>query len=141
MDNKQFNVNGKTKEHLKLAVNLLLYNKEGKADGWYVNPDKGLVITWSVHRNYKAKPFTDSMGKPKQINADELTDILWDWLHSEEAKTIKLIGWDANASHDGSNELGWRLYTEDWGHINEGEHGTDHYSIGALTPSYLWYGK
>jgi hypothetical protein len=139
MDNRQFNVNGATKEHLRLAVDLLLY-EDGTVSGWYINPKKGLILTWHVKEN-KSKPFTDSMGRPKKINGQELTDILWDWLHSDEAKTIELNGWDANSDHDGSNELGWRLYTEAWGCIEDGENGIDHYSLGALTPSYLWYGK
>lgn len=40
------------------------------------------------------------------------------------------------------NELGWRLYVDKWGHVEE-ENGMtiDHYSIAAFKPAYCWYGK
>jgi hypothetical protein len=143
MDNKLFNINGKTKEQLEKAINLLLldeYGNDNKVAGWYINIDKGLVLTWYVGPEYNAKAFTDNMGNPRKITGKELVEILWNWLNSEDSKTIKLGKWETNADHDGDNDLGWRLYTEDWGCINT-KHSIDHYSIAAFKPVYLWYGK
>lgn len=42
--------------------------------------------------------------------------------------------------HDGDNEIGWRVYCEDWGKI----YTSDNRSIDgviAIKPVYLWYGK
>ena len=39
------------------------------------------------------------------------------------------------ADHDGENELGWRVYTEEWGQVNGDWHCL------AIRPAYLWYGK
>ena len=81
------------------------------------------------------------MGQPADVNSEELTDILWNWLSSEEAKTVEFSSWEQDADHDGSNDKGWRLYTEEWGCITEKGKSMDHYSIGAFKPVYLWYGK
>jgi hypothetical protein len=144
MDNKIFNVNGKTKEQLSIAVKLLLLNEYGqtqKVTGWYYSKEKGLVLTWLIKDGYKATPFTDRMGKQTEIDDNELIDILWRWLDTEEAKNVECGGWDADSDHDGDNELGWRLYVDEWGHVQETAHSIDHYSIAAFKPAYLWYGK
>lgn len=144
MDNRVFNINGRTKEQLTLAVKCLLldeYNKKENVKGWYVNSKKGLVLTWLVKEGYKAHAFTDRMSNPTPMEEDELVDTLWNWLHSKEAKTIECEGKDAQLEDsDVSTELGWRLYTEDWGHVHDGS-SMDHYSIAAFKPCHLWYGK
>lgn len=51
IDNKVFNVNGRTKKQLELAIKLLLldeYDKNNNVNGWYFREDKGLVLTWYV---------------------------------------------------------------------------------------------
>ena len=144
MDNKIFNVNGRTIEQLELAVQLVLLDEYGQHDvvsGYYVSPKKGMVITRDVTVG-KSKPFTDSLGNPKIIiGYKELASILFDWLMSPEAKTIECIGGDENYPHDGSNDLGWRIYVEEWGHIRGDDNCLDHSSIFAFKPAYLWYGK
>lgn len=142
MENKIFNVNGKTKEQLQLAVQLLLLDEYGdkkKITGWYCTEEKGMVITWWFGDKYKATPFTDRMGKPSEIGENELVDFLWNWLNSEEARKVKCEDWAINLKDsDVSNGIGWRLYTDRWGHIEEEGHSLDHYSIAAFKPVYLW---
>jgi len=70
------------------------------------------------------------------LSIDTACEIVYQWLKSDEAKTITLTGWDENADHDGSNALGWRVYVEDWGHI-----GSDWGAYCAIKPAYMWYGK
>ncbi len=143
MDNKIFNVNGRTKEQLALAVKLLLLDEYGhyeRVKGWYFDIKKGLILTWHVGEKYNAIPFTNRMGLQSEIQEEELVELLFDWINSPQAKTMEHEGWDVNTAHDGSNELGWRLYTENWGHI-EPNGSLDHYSIAAFKPAYLWYGK
>lgn len=143
MDNKIFNVNGRTKEQLRAALDLLLMDEYGghrKVEGWYFLKDKGFVLTWHADVKLGSTAFTNALGQPKVPTHEELTDILWEWLKSPDALSVPHTGWDHDADHDGDNELGWRLYTEDWGCVNRNG-GIDHYSIAALKPAYLWYGK
>ena len=144
MDNKVFNINGATKEQLANAVTCLLFNECGnfiKIASWRFMEDKGLVLYWHV-KGENSTPFTDKWGKPKSLEPEELTDILWEWLQSDQAKNFKPVGeWDYNLNHDGSNERGWRLYTEDWGKIKQKVAGSLTYSLCAFVPAYIWHGK
>lgn len=147
MDNRVFNVNGRTLDQLRLAVKLLLLNEYGDektVKGWYYSKKKGMILTWYVGSSHKDSiPFTDRMGKPTEIDANELSILLWNWLDSDEANNIKLDGWDKKFDDgDVSTEPGWRLYTDEWGHVNNPDgHTIDHYSIAAFTKAYMWYGK
>ena len=146
-DNRLFNINGRTKEQLSLAVKCLLLNEYGeqrKISGWYFDKSKGFVLTWWVGKDYKATPFTNRLGKSQDISESELVDVLWDWLKTDEAKSVEFSDWEGDIDQDGDNEEGWRLYTEDWGCIKEGTEdwsSIDHYSIAAFKRVYLWYGK
>lgn len=143
MDNRFFNVNGKTKEQLKLALELLLFNEYGEKDkvaGWYFSKQKGFVLTWANPDKHKSSPFTNRLGQPEEIDVNELLELLWKWKDTEQASTVELEDFEDDADHEGSNDKGWRLYTEKWGHIEEGS-SIDHYSIAAFKPVWLWYGK
>lgn len=140
MDNKIFNVNGRTKEQLRKALDLLLTDEwenrpRKKVPGWYVDPKKGLVLVWHLEKDGA------STGFPAALSCNMLAEIMWEWLQSDEAKAIPHEGWDLDADHDGSNEQGWRLYTEDWGCVTNANGFMDTYSIAAFKPAYLWYGK
>lgn len=145
MDNRQFNINGRTKKQLTLAVKCLLlseYDDEHTVKGWYFSKKRGFVLcSWaSSHSNYRE--FTNRLGEPEEVGAEELVEILWKWLESDEASTVELDGWDIDMDHDGSNGFGWRLYVNEWGHVNnDDEHTIDHSSIAAFKKVYLWYGK
>lgn len=145
MDNRVFDINGRTKEQLILAVNCLLFNEFNKKEtikGWYFSKKRGFVLCLWKSSNKNYKEFTNRLGEPEKIGAEELVDILWKWLNSEEAKTVELDRWDMDLEHDGSNGIGWRLYTNEWGHVNEEtNHTIDHSTIGAFKRIHLWYGK
>lgn len=144
MDNRIFNVNGRTKEQLKLAIDLLLLNEYGKSDlieGFRFDSNKGLILTlYKDKKNYKS--FTDYLGNNIKLNNERLCEVLWTWLNTKREEEIIYEKWEENLAHDGSNSLGWRLYTEDWGRIkNKDNITTDQYSFCAFKPCYLWYGK
>jgi hypothetical protein len=149
MDNKVFNVKGRTIEQLEKAVDLLLFNEYGEYDkvaGWYFVPNKGLILTWYVGESQpEAKPFTNRWGQPEPISKEELVETLWNWLFTEQAKQVtydELGDWDKQLNDsDVSENLGWRLYTDSWGHVEKTKHTIDHYSVAAFKPSWCWYGK
>jgi hypothetical protein len=145
-DNRLFCINGSSKKRFEMAIRLLIasdYDREDhKARGWYFRKDKGFILTWHYDEK-KHNKFTDRLGKLKEPTTDELIELIWEWLKSDEAKTVTFTGaWERNVDHDGNNALGWKVYTEDWGHIGE-ENGysSDCYAFAAIKPSYLWYGK
>jgi hypothetical protein len=134
MDNIVFNVNGSSKGQLLATIKLALMSqyhddKEQTVAAWKIDPKKGFILYWS-----------DSSGAnkfPVPLSSDEITDIVWKWLKSEEGEKFPTLGkWDINMSHDGHNKRGFRVYTEDWGQVDG-----DSYSIVAIRPVYCWYGK
>ena len=141
MDNRLFNVNGKTEQQLKLAIELALLNEYGdnvKIISYYYCSKKGLVLCDKEYSNnyIDYNKFTNRMGVETPVNSDELFEIVLDYLKSEHAKNIETEEWEDDIDFDGSTSLGWRLYTEDWGSI-DGYNG----SYLAVKPVYLWYGK
>lgn len=125
---------------------------------------KGLILYWNIDENSKSKgvkpinelivpmvekQFTQSFRKYKLallndkiknrvgIPFDILLYSLWYWLHNfKDWNKLELSDWDVNLKHDGSNNKGFRIYTEEWGRVND-----DTYSLGAIKPVYTWYGK
>lgn len=134
-DNRIFNVNGEDDEHLEIAIKLAFhiqsnYNEKGAtAKGYVVMPTKGLVFLWHTTPN--------AVAFPEPIYADEAYTFAKQWLASRDAKQIELNErWEGDCDHDGSNDIGWRVYVEDWGHV-----GSNSYTICAVKPCYVWHGK
>lgn len=138
MDNRIFNVNGHDKDMLAAAIHMACaqdssfeYNKRQKIAGYYINPEKGLVLLWATNeRDARHQKFITP------LTPEAVSSMVWEWLASEEAQKIPHGPWDYDMDHDGHNRIGWRAYCEDWGHV-----GNDPYSIVAIKPVFLWYGK
>jgi hypothetical protein len=135
MDNKIFNVNGRSREQLKKTLELALTKEDGSlrtVEGWEYKKDKGLILLWHADTKYN----NNAQKFPVPVDLETITNIAAAWLKTDEAKAVPMEGWDHDASHDGDNELGFRVYCEDWGHV-----GSNHYAIVAVKPAYCWYGK
>jgi len=182
MDNRLFNINGRSEYQFKLALQALLTDEYKTEDvdsydrtwgvigtgvrGYKFTYDKGLILYWYINkedvlpidnilegidfpknllksvRKYKLDSLDEEIKKQVTIPLDILTFALWNWLENfNEIEKMKFKRWEDNADHDGSNEIGFRIYTEEWGHIKINKHSIDHYTIGAIKPVYLWYGK
>jgi hypothetical protein len=126
-DNIIFDVNGIEEEDLLNTLKLAFKISGRNVEGWKIDNEKGLILFWDAENCNKL---------PTNLNAEQFFLAVVAFLKSEEAKNISCKDWDEKADHDGSNELGWRVYTEDWGMINGYE-----YSFLAVKPAYVWYGK
>lgn len=128
-DNPVFNINGQGLPKLKEVFRLALGIETVAA--WKFVKEKGLVF----YSHFDPKNPGGKTPFPTPLQAEQVADMSFSWLRSPEAKTVPCEGWDANADHDGTNEPGWRVYTEEWGFV-DGEH----YAV-AVRPVWLWYGK
>lgn len=135
MDNRIFNVNGIGVKELTNTLILLLESGSYyiKVVGWRIHPEKGFILYWDA-KDENVTPF------PSVMSATWLAPMIMNWLESDDAKRMKCIGKDADYDHDGSNEYGFRVYIEDWSRIQTGQ-SDEGYSIAAIRPAYLWYGK
>jgi hypothetical protein len=124
MDNRQIDVRGDCDTGLRLAVELAMLGAPGQRVTHFVDdPANGLVLLWSAEA--KASPL------PVPLNATECVSLVRAWLTAQPAKR-RIDEMD----HDGENREGWRLYTEEWGHV-----GPYHYAVFAVQPCWAWYGK
>lgn len=135
MDNRVFNVNGKGVELLAKVLDLAMIQegfKSVKMTGFKKDPERGIILYW--HNNQaEEKGVTPFLAPP---TSGELARMIVASLSEEWTSRIPMEDWDANCDHDGSNELGWRVYCDDWGKV-----GDDDYAFLCVKPAYMWHGK
>lgn len=136
-DNRVFDVNGETKEELRLAFRLA-FAQSGEnttAKYWSSDSKNGLLFHWYADEYDKNKRGVQAF--PVPLDAIGAADVAWQWLkNSDDADKVELSSWFRDSDHDGSNSLGWRAYVGNWGHVGEYRN-----SLLAITPAYLWHGK
>jgi len=130
-DNRIFNVNGSGLENLVAALDLV-FNMTGNLPiAWKHDKDYGMILYWTKCDTEDIIPF------PSALSAAEIAPIILKYLSSDMGKEVKLLSkWDINCNHDGDNTLGWRVYCDDWGHVNN-----QWKAFIAITPAYIWHGK
>lgn len=145
MDNRIFNVNGKSLQMLVKTLELFVENdghtyygpmdeKRKKFEGYTVDPKKGFIlIKYGVDEKYGQTKF------PAPVSIEIAAGMAMAWLESEDALKVPLEGWDIDCDHDGDNSLGWRVSCENWGHIEANNHTI--YAGVLISPAYMWYGK
>ena len=131
-DNRVFDVNGSSEGFLKDVLKLAFMQDHDKAIGYKIDSKKGFVLYWATTDDKES----ECIKFPVPLSYIEVCPLVWAFLKSDEAKKIKLKGFDADFDHDGHNGSGWRVYCEGWGHI-----GNDWQAFLAITPALMWYGK
>lgn len=71
---------------------------------------------------------TDTVPLPYNMTFRECADLAWGWLQKQN--------YGETPDHDGSNDRGWAVFNESWGHIDNSQYG-----IGAVSPQWIWIGK
>lgn len=71
----------------------------------------------------------DFRALPFKLDAEGAADFALRWLNGAAE-------YGAEPDHDGDNEKGWRLYNEDWGHVDG-----DWQALIAVAPNWAMYGK
>lgn len=119
MDNFHFDMTSEGVEKLKAAF--ALFSQPGlKVIGYREDAKKGLVFYWSDSLRAIKLPFPMTLEQAAYFAAG--------WLdHADYGR---------EPDHDGDNSKGWRLYTEDWGHV-DGEWET----FVAVQPKWAMHGK
>lgn len=144
MDNRILNINGALHEGfperdltlLRKALELAFIQdnylelSETRCNHFAKTKKSGLILMRYNNERLGSKEL------PCPLDIDGTFQLVLNYLKSEEAKTIETNGWDRDADHDGDNGPGWRLFVEDWGHV-EGFNGV----ICAIKPCFMWYGK
>lgn len=135
MDNVQFNVRGEgygdLLDTLKLAFRITEHNT---AKGYKIIVDKGLVLYSS---------YVDDMEKfIVPMTAEELLPMVKAFINDYFTRNTHGIilsdeEWDSSAKDSDIDDYpGWRIYTEQWGEVND-----EWQAFLAITPSNCWSSK
>lgn len=134
-DNRQLSINGKSKEALLAALKMAFIQSEQKtARAWIKNQQQGIILLWADTEALENNIINKFL---EPVTPEEVLPMIERYLLGDEAKKVHLKKWDEDADHDGSNDSGWRVYVEDWGHIGEVRWS----GICAIKRTFLWYGK
>jgi hypothetical protein len=79
-----------------------------------------LILFWHAEK--------DAIALPYPLTEDEAVNFIDGWLTKVE--------YEGQPDHDGDNGKGWRVFTEQWGHV-----AGNHYAIVGVQPVWAMYGK
>lgn len=146
MDNRTIDIVSEGNKSLEMALNIIWTNcPGGKATHYKIVKLKETI-------SYYGKPTDSHYSKLEEDQEGEETLILL-W-HEEKGAAVLpypleledaisfVKGWLKNTNyhdepdHDGSNGKGWRIFTEQWGHV-----AGHSYAIVGVQPRWAMYGK
>lgn len=135
MDNVQFNVRGKEESDLLPALQLgFRVSGQRAAVGYKIIRNKGLVLYWTEDDDVEKfiVPMTPEKLLPTvQAFLEDFYDCNTYGIELSEDE------WDDDPDDDDIYGYhGWRVYTEQWGHIDRSWK-----AFLAITPSYCWSSK
>lgn len=138
MDNRVFDFIGRTDEQLLMALELAMLNEYGEsisAKGWMIDQKKGLIL-------FEYLGESKSTAFPSPLGAEELFPLIKKYLSQESTwQNTDFSEFEVDLEHDGDNEEGFRIYTENFGGIQNSNKIKYSGSFLAIKPCYCWYGK
>jgi len=136
MDNKLLSINGEGAEMLELAIKIafMQHGLNTSAKAYRIDPTYGIVLDW-------VEPGKGSASNPFPVPQDPemCADWIVRWLQTDVAKAILVSNknqHEEDCDHDGDNYPGWRVFNENWGHVDGRWE-----AICAIRPCWLWAGK
>ena len=155
MDNQLFKVNGKLKkddgfDFLRNTVELILrqagFNGHNRVlpSGYSFSKEKGLVFycyePTNLKKGIKYIPFSLMPGQTEfdGLSIDDTVQAIRQWFKTPQVNEVNIEEdeWLHDLDHDGSNELGFLIYVEDWGNVDGSSA-----ALFGVKPCYLWFGK
>ncbi len=128
MDNFKIDITARGKDSLEAAMKLAFgrgrLEYPSTADGYLIDPEKGLIFFWASSLD-KGSPVNLL---PFKLDAVGAADFAHRWLAEAE--------YGPEMDHDGHNTKGFRIYNNAWSRV-EGYSG----SIVAVKPEWAWHGK
>lgn len=91
--------------------------------GYEITSTHGLILYWAPANSMTPLPF--------KMTPAGIRTFCWEWLNCAGAEML-----GSQPDHDGSNKLGWRIYNEEWTHVNGRRQ-----ALCAVQPIWAMYGK
>ena len=120
-DNTKFDL---TAVPLKPALEIAFAGSpSGKATHWKHDKNKNrIILAWHENAGKDFVPFL------APVNAEDAFGLIKGWMDN--------LAYGSEPDHDGSNGKSYRIYCEDWGHVDH-----NHYAFAAIEPRWAMYGK
>jgi hypothetical protein len=150
MDNARLDVVNEGEAALRLALALAM-GQHAQVTHWKVSKARRVTRYWALEGKPTHGHSEELVVDPADAKARPTLILLW---HDEgqatplpapmelEATVSFVKNWLAHATygrepdHDGSNGRGFRVFTEDWGHVYD-----HHYAVVGIQPAWAMYGK
>lgn len=122
MNNRRFDISSEGRSDFDLAMTLAMSRRDyGRNAYGYLVKDNKMILYWTECDGITL--FAD----PK--DARESASFVWDWLEKTKPNFEPL-------DHDGDNAEGFRIFNEEWGHVNG-----QWQAFVAIEPIWAWHGK
>lgn len=108
---------------IKPALEIAFSNAPGSKATHYRVHENRLIFAWHESAGPEFTPFLIP------LTAETAVDVVSAWI-----ETGAVFG--SQPDHDGDNEKSYRIYCEDWGHVDH-----NHYAFVAIEPRWAMYGK
>lgn len=132
MDNRIFSIQNEGREAFDLAMKIAFTSAPGnKATHFFDHPTHGFLLLWNDDSFYINNKKVKANKLPYAFDCKAAADLVWGWLQSKSDEDYKDF-----LDHDGSNGKGYKVYSEDWGHV-----AGSHYAFVGIIPIWAWYGK
>lgn len=123
MDNFEMRVLSMVKTHFEMALRMAFDAAPGKkATHYRVTKKHGFIFCWHESEHKDVQPL------PYEMGFAEAVPFAWGWLKKQD--------YGREPDHDGSNQKGFLIYNEDWGHVDG-----DSYAFIAIKPEWAMQGK
>ena len=148
MDNAHINIRSQLEKDIWDSA----YDLAVRVQGWKpksplrytIHKSVGLVTFWHDEIGSLSEQVETENGKRTVFieNPDILkfpfnpNDFIWGWFNNQNPDDFNLERWEKKIDFDGSLGNGFRIFTQDWGHVLDSS-----YAIFAVKPIYAWYGK
>jgi len=148
MDNRTIDVVSEGNEDLALALRLIWSNAPSREATHYKVVRFAIKTEYFNRNGIVTHHFTRLVEDPKGVPtlilfwSEEGSVTQLPFPHNLKRSTEFVEGWlekvpfGSEPDHDGDNEKGWRVFTEDWGHV-----AGHNYAIAGIQPAWAMYGK
>ena len=120
--------------------------KQPLVAGYVIHRKYGMILFWHKQkpkielRTSEDNEFSNMTYEEvdfKEMPPIDVIDFVESWLKKANPRDFEIIDqWEEDADHDGSNDVGFRMYNETWGHV-----GGSGYAFIAIKPVWVWFGK
>jgi hypothetical protein len=132
-DNQIISITGRGPEDFKKAMSFFFPRETDTVKGYAIDSKKGMVLFWSMPDSpRKTSKGGEIKALPYEMTFEAAVQFAWNWMETRDATNIR----GEEPDHDGDNGKAWRVYNEDWTHVDNFWE-----ALVGVRPIWAMYGK